>query len=104
MINAFYPYKKILEDEMDLLVWRKAFSEYDKDITLKATEQLCNEDATGLLVNIASIKKRVAELEEEKKRKEYFIQQQKEVEENLNYQASDYTKNKLKEMLAKYGR
>lgn len=104
LIKSYYPTLPLDTQEMMMVVWRDEFATYDKNIVFEATRQICREEKNGLKVNVASIKKRVAELEEENKRKEYFRNQQKEVEENLNYQASDYTKNKFKEMLAKYGR
>lgn len=104
IIRAYYPTKKILDNELEVIVWCDEFSNYDKEITIKAVRELCTEDKDGYKVNIASIKERISEIEAGRKREEYFRNQQKEVEENLNYQPSDYTKNKFKEMLARYGR
>lgn len=104
IIRAYYPTKKILDNELEVIVWCDEFANYDKEITIKAVRELCTEDKDGYRVNIASIKERISEIKADRKREEHFIQQQKEVEENLNYQTSDYKKNKFKEMLARYVR
>ena len=104
IIRAYYPTKKILDNELEVIVWCDEFANYDKDITVKAVRELCTEDKDGYKVNIASIKERVAEIEEEIKKEEYYKQQQKEIEEKMNYRPSEYTRNKFKEMLAKFGR
>lgn len=84
-----------------MVIWESEFANYDNDIVLEATRQVCREEENGLKVNIASIKKRVAELKEKQKQEENYKKQEKAREEM--FQPSDYAKNRIKQALARYG-
>ena len=72
MINAYYPTKKILEDEIDLIVWRDEFKDLDKDLVLDITRKICRTEENNFNVSIARIKneyhKQAREIKQEEER------------------------------------
>ena len=67
LINAYYPTVKLINNEMDVIVWCKEFADLDKDITIAATREVCNETTNPYEVNIAKIKNKIKEIEKQKR-------------------------------------
>lgn len=66
VIKAYYPTKKILDNEIELEVWREEFEKFDNKITLEATKNVCRNNEDGLDVNIAVIRNEYYRLKNQK--------------------------------------
>ena len=65
LIRAYYPTKKILDNELEVMVWCDEFANYDKEKVIKATRELCRTIENNFDINIASIKNQVLRNEKE---------------------------------------
>ena len=70
IIKAYYPTKKILDNELEVMVWCDEFAFYDKDRVIEATRQLCRTKENSFDISIASIKNKVHELQLSRKSEE----------------------------------
>lgn len=81
VIQTYYPYAKIVEDEMAALIWCDEFKNFDFDRTIRATRELCRTCENSFNVNIASIKRQYNDfyLEDQQRERESTLKLTEEV-------------------------